>query len=203
MTKQHWDAIFLAKSNAELGWYESDTSQTLKLLGLIPESKEHVIFLPGAGTSTLVDELLAKEYKLILNDISKQALKQLKNRIGTSERSQWLHHDMSKPLPKDTSQVDIWLDRAVLHFLVESIDIQGYFENLRSTVRRKGYVLLAEFSLAGALQCAGLDVHQYSVEEMTERLGKEFELITSEDYIYTNPSGAPRPYIYALYQRAG
>jgi len=203
MTGQHWDTIFSSKNDTELGWYESDISQTLKFLDLIPQSGHTTIFLPGAGTSLLVDELLAREYELILNDISDEALNRLKSRIGRSDRLKWLHHDMSKPLPDDTLQVDIWIDRAVLHFLLEDADIQSYFDNLRSSVRSRGYVLLAEFSITGAPKCAGLELHRYSVEEMTERMGKEFELIKYEDYTFINPFGDPRPYIYALYHRNG
>ncbi len=203
MTNQHWDAIFSTKADPELGWYESDTSQTLKFLDLIPQNERTSVFLPGAGTSLLVDELLAREYELILNDISDEALNRLKRRIGNSERLQWLHHDMSKPLPDDTPQVDVWIDRAVLHFLLEEADIQNYFDNLRSSVRPRGYVLLAEFSTIGAPKCAGLELHRYSVEEITERMGKDFELIKYEDYTFINPLGDPRPYIYAFYQRNG
>jgi len=203
MTDQHWDTIFSIENDTELGWYESDISQTLKFLDLIPQSERATIFLPGAGTSLLVDELLAREYELILNDISNEALNRLKSRIGNSDRLKWLHHDMSKPLPSDTPQVDIWIDRAVLHFLLEDADIQSYFDNLRSRVRPRGYVLLAEFSITGSPKCAGLELHRYSVEEMTERMGKEFELIKHEDYTFINPFGDPRPYIYALYQRNG
>jgi len=200
---EHWDAIFSGQADSELGWYENDTSQTFKFLKLIPQRKNIRIFLPGAGTSQLVDELLAREYTLILNDISEEALNTLKSRIGENNRLQWLHHDMSKPLPGDTPQVDLWVDRAVLHFLLEDADIQCYFENVRSVVRARGYVLLAEFSITGAAKCAGLDLHRYSVEEMTKRLGKEFTLIKQEDYTFINPSGDSRPYIYALYQRSG
>jgi EEF1A lysine methyltransferase 2 len=201
--KQHWNKIFASTTDPELGWYESDPSQTLKFLELIPRSETATvtIFLPGAGTSVLVDELLARGYELILNDISDEALHKLKKRIGTDGRLLWLHHDISKPLPAGLPPADIWVDRAVLHFLLEEADIQGYFANLRSAVRVGGYALLAEFSTAGASRCAGLDLHRYSSEEMCERMGAGFELVKQEDYTYINPFGDPRPYLYALYRK--
>jgi len=64
MTGQHWDTIFSTKSDAELGWYESNTSQTLKFLDLIPQHEHATIFLPGAGTSFVVDELLTRDMNL-------------------------------------------------------------------------------------------------------------------------------------------
>jgi hypothetical protein len=137
-----------------------------------------------------------------LNDISDEALKQLKKRIGHhGDRVTWLHHDMSKPIPDGLPQVDIWIDRAVLHFLLGEAGIEGYFRNLRSLLRQGGYALLAEFSTTGAPKCAGLDLHRYSVEELTERLGDGFDLIKCEDYIFINPFDEPRPYVYALYKK--
>jgi len=201
--KQHWDNIFINKSDNELGWHESDVSQTLKFLNLIPhEVKITSIFLPGAGTSILAELLNKKGYrKLILNDISNEAINKLKDSIPDSNAIIWISHDISKPLTTQLPQVDIWLDRAVLHFLVKEEEIVGYFDNLKTLLNNGGYVLLAEFSLQGAPKCAGLDLHRYSVQEMSERLGNEFSLIEHEDYIYTNPSGGKRPYIYALFKK--
>jgi len=199
---QHWNAIFKPKADPELGWYETDVAQTLKFLDLVPQNDAATIFLPGAGTSALVDELLSRGSHLILNDISDEALKQLKERIGSiQDRLTWIHHDISKPLPCELRQADIWIDRAVLHFLLDEADIDGYFNNLRSTVRPEGHALLAEFSVTGAPKCAGLDLHRYSVEEMSERLGAGFDLVRQEEYTFINPSGDPRPYIYALFRR--
>ena len=201
--KQHWNKIFVNKSDAELGWYERDVSQTLKFLDLIPHKpNETKIFLPGAGTSVLAEILNEKGYsKLILNDISDEAISKLKNRITYSNHIIWLNYDISKPVPPDLPQVDIWIDRAVLHFLIIEEEIEGYFENLKSLLKKDGYVLFAEFSLLGAPKCAGLELHRYSVQEMSERLGNEFSLIEHEDYIYTTPSGGKRPYIYALFKK--
>lgn len=198
---KHWNAIFSAKTDPELGWYESDPSQTLKFLDLIPQNETATVFLAGAGTSVLVDELLARGNELILNDISDDALNKLRNRIGSNDRLVWLHQDISKPLPNDISKADIWIDRAVLHFLLDEEDIQGYFANIHSTIHQEGYALLAEFSTTSAPMCAGLELHRYSIDEMTERMGAGFELIKYEEYTFINPSGDPRPYIYALYRK--
>ena len=199
---QHWNAIFSSKTDPELGWYERDAAQTLKFLDLIPENHTAMIFFPGAGTSVLVDELVSRRSRLILNDISDEALKKLKKRIGNDQDGvTWLHHDISKPIPDGHPQVDIWIDRAVLHFLLDEAEIEGYFRNLRSLLRQGGFALLAEFSTTGAPKCAGLGLHRYSVEELTERLGDRFDLIKHEDYTFINPFGDPRPYVYALYKR--
>jgi EEF1A lysine methyltransferase 2 len=198
---EHWNAIFSAKADPELGWYEKDASQTLKYLEKIPHKKPATVFLPGAGTSVLVDELIARGYRILLNDISDSALKKLRERVGANTELTWLLHDMSLPLPGGLPQVDIWIDRAVLHFLLNEEDIKGYFANLRSSLRIGGYALLAEYSSVGAPKCAGLPLHRYSIDEMNLRIGPGFELVDHEDFVFINPFGDPRPYIYSLYRK--
>lgn len=199
---KHWNSIFSSKEDVELGWYESDISQTLKFVNSIPANMSSSVFIPGAGTSLLVDELYDRGHNLILNDISDEALAKLKKRLDDNDdRLTWLHCDIAKALPADTPEVDIWIDRAVLHFILEESGIDNYFTNLKSVLTAGGYALMAEFSATGALKCAGLELHRYSLEELTERMGAGFELIKHEDYIYTTPFGATRPYIYALYRR--
>lgn len=198
---QHWNAIYEHKSEQKLGWYEEDLSQSFKFIQLIPDYKKATIFIAGAGTSTLVDRLHEQGNTLILNDISNAALNKLQNRLGETNKHQWLCYDISQALPKNTATVDVWIDRAVLHFLLTEEAIQGYFKNVQKIVKQGGFVLLAEFSIIGAKQCAGLEVHRYSLTEMQQRLGNSFTLIKAEDYNYINPFGDKRPYLYALFQK--
>lgn len=196
---EHWDSVFSTDDDQRLGWYEHDVSQTLKFLKYCDLTAASHVFLAGAGTSNLVDELLKTGCHLILNDISLRALDKLQHRIGQGNY-QVLHQNMSTPLQHITP-VDIWIDRAVLHFLLEEPAITQYFDNLKASVKIGGYVVLAEFSAAGAELCAGLPVHQYSVEEMQARLGQAFTLVEAEDYIFISPHAQQRPYVYALFQR--
>ena len=109
--------------------------------------------------------------------------------------------DIASEIDINMPMVDIWIDRAVLHFLTDDKDIKGYFKNLKSKLKDGGYVLFAEFSKVGATSCAGLLVKQYSLEEFKYELGLSFELISSFEHLYINPNGDKRPYIYALYKK--
>ncbi len=150
----------------------------------------------------MVDALLDRGVRLVLNDISDEALRRLQRQVGERKPAPlWLHHDIAKPLPPGVPACDIWLDRAVLHFLLTEDDIAGYFRNLQSVLAPNGHVLLAEFAVHGAPKCAGLEVHRYSAEEMGKRLGPEFVLVKAEEFTFINPAGAPRPYVYALFRR--
>ena len=197
---QHWDDLFIKTPENKLGWYEDDISQTIKFLDKIETKENSTVFLAGAGTSKLADYLHSKEYKLILNDISKEALDKLDERLQSKDLN-ILHHDISKPLPENLTYSDIWIDRAVLHFLLEDKQIDTYFENLKNNLKHGGYALFAQFALDGAPTCAGLELHRYSQEELSNRLGDEFKLIAKENYTFINPFGDKRAYIYALYKR--
>lgn len=198
----HWDHIFSDKPDETLGWYERDVSYTLDFFpkGLL--DKPQTIFIAGAGTSRLVDGLLAMGHRLILNDISEAALARLRERIGEQKNIIWLAADLSHPLPDELPAVDIWIDRAVLHFLIDDQAIDNYFANLYRLLKMNGYVLLAEFSESGAERCAGLPVRRYSLDDMNQRMLPDFALIKHAHYDYLTPAGGQRPYLYALYQRS-
>lgn len=199
---KHWDKIFCTTEDAKLGWYEKDSSQIVELLNHIPKWENAGVFLPGAGTSVLIEELLSKGVRLVLNDISIEALNRVKGRLGDECKNIiWLCQDIAQPIKDVIPDVDIWIDRAVLHFLTDEDDIKGYFGNVKSILKIGGYAIFSEFSKTGASKCAGLTLHRYSVEELSENLGTEFKLITHYDYNYINPWGDPRPYIYTLYKR--
>jgi len=129
-------------------------------------------------------------------------LSKLKTRISKqAEEQTWLHHDIGTALPTTLPKIDLWIDRAVLHFLLEPSKIEQYFLNLNANVKVGGHALLAEFSTTGTMQCAGLKVHRYSLEEMVEKMGTNFELVKSEEYTYINPVGDSRHYVYALFEK--
>jgi SAM-dependent methyltransferase len=201
-SSKHWDKIFSNTEDSKLGWYERDGSQTLELLNQIPEWEKSTIFLPGAGTSVLIEALLSKGVKLVLNDISVEALNRVKDRLNDKGREiDWFCQDIAQPIQGTMPDVEIWIDRAVLHFLTDEDDIKGYFENVKLTLKAGGHAIFAEFSKTGAPKCAGLTLHRYSIEELSEKLGPLFKLVSHFDYTYINPNGDPRPYIYALYKR--
>ncbi len=197
-SSEHWNSIFSGAEDSTLGWYEKDLTPTFTLLEQIEKWESSSIFIPGAGTSTLVDALLTKNTKLVLNDISSTALNNLKDRLGKQD-IEWICQDIAQPIQMPI--VDIWIDRAVLHFLTEEKNINGYFNNLKSNLKIGGYAIFAEFSKEGATKCAGLNIHQYSVDELSKRLGTSFSLISSFEHVYVNPNGEPRPYIYALFKK--
>ncbi|MCG8332042.1 MAG: class I SAM-dependent methyltransferase [Chitinophagales bacterium] len=195
--------MYSKNPDEKLGWYESDFSSTLNLIHKTALDKAARILNIGAGSTHLVDELLKLGYaNLIATDISKTALERLEKRLAT-DAVKFIVDDLTKPtILNSIEAVDLWIDRAVLHFFTKKEEQDIYFDLLKELVKKGGFVLLAEFSLDGATVCSGLPVFRYSEEMFIERLGADFQLIDSFSHTYIMPSGAKRPYIYTLFKRS-
>lgn len=197
----HWDKVY-AGTEEKLGWYETDLAPTVKLIKQTNLSKGARILNVGAGSTTLVDELLSIGFdNIIATDISEKALKNLESRVG-DKKIVSIIDDLTNPKALNNIEpVDLWVDRAVLHFFTEAKDQDTYFNLLKEKLASGGFVIFAEYNINGAIKCAGLDVHRYSKEMLVEKLGNDFTLVDSFEHTYTMPSGDLRPYVYTLFQR--
>ncbi|HEX7976758.1 MAG TPA: class I SAM-dependent methyltransferase [Anaerolineales bacterium] len=201
----HWDRIYSAKPVQLLSWYEPRPEASLRLLDQCGLGVDDPLLDVGAGASTWIDCLIEKGFRRIYAlDISAVALDRLRARLGEqgAKRVSWIVGDVTQPdWLGPLSGIALWHDRALLHFLTREEDRQAYRSALLKAVRPGGYVILAAFSLQGAKQCSGLDVHNYDQDLLAEFLGDGFALKEWFDELYTMPSGDLRPYIYTLFQR--
>lgn len=203
--KSHWEHIYQNSSIDSLGWYEAKPEPSLELINRCKLSADAAILNVGAGASTLVDELLKAGYlNIIVNDISSSALEELQLRLGPgqSKRIHWIVDDLTNPTELDSlGQIDLWHDRAVLHFFQDDAAQAAYFNLLRKLLRKDAYVIIAAFSLDGAERCSGLPVYRYDAAMLQNKLGKEFQMIEAFNHTYVMPSGDTREYVYTLFQR--
>jgi len=202
--KDHWNNTYTSNDITKLGWYEDAPEPSLQLIKECNLAKDARILNVGTGTSTLIDELLALGYQnLIASDISNIALEKLQSRLGSNkEKVTWIVDDLTqaKKLPA-IEEVELWHDRAVLHFFTSEKDQNNYFSLVNKLVKPKGYAIIATFNTEGALKCSGLDVLRYNKEMLIEKLKDNFKLIKSFNFSYTMPSGDTRPYIYTLFKK--
>ena len=203
--KDHWDNVYLKSELDTLGWYEEIPRPSLDLIEKCNLEKSAKILDVGSGATTLLNILANEGYRNITAlDISKVALENAKKNIDPRIISNfsWIVGDItdSKIIEK-IPKVDLWHDRTVLHFLTEEKQQLGYLDNLKNLVKIGGFVIIAVFSLEGAKKCSGLDVKNYNHTMIAEFLGTSFKLIEHFPYIYVQPSGAERPYVYTLFQR--
>ena len=205
MMKAHWESVYSNSSLEKLGWYESRSGPSLKLIELSKLGKDASILNVGAGATTMVDELIELGYRnIIANDISRKALEELQLRLGSEKSSlvRWIIDDLTDPEELTSLEhIDLWHDRAVLHFFNNPDEQDAYFSLLRKLVKVEGHVIIAAFNLQGAPKCSGLSVHRYDEKMLQGKLGNEFQLKEAFDYTYTQPSGDTREYIYTLFQR--
>jgi SAM-dependent methyltransferase len=203
--KKHWNAAYQKSPVTNLGWYEENPTPSVELIESCNLPKEALIFNAGAGATTLISELLAKGYEnIVVNDISSVALSELKSQLPAPMNAtvQFVVDDLTNPSELlKIKNVDLWHDRAVLHFFTEEKQQKAYFDLLKGALKPKGFVILAEFNLEGAKKCSGLDVFNYNEKMLQERLGSEFVLLKSFNYTYTQPSGNTREYVYTLFQK--
>ena len=200
--KQHWNNVYTNNSKEKLGWFETDLSPMFNLINQTKLPKEARIINIGAGSTTLIDELINLNYSnLIATDLSEIALGNLALRVG-EKNIKTIVDDLTRPqLLKHIEPVDLWIDRAVLHFFTNPKEQKNYFELLSNTVKSNRYVILAQFNTNSAKFCSGLPVFQYDQELLEKQLGSDFTLIDSFNYTYTMPSGDKREYIYTLFKK--
>jgi len=201
---EHWCGVYTDSDISKLGWYEDESTPVLELIDACNLNKDAKILTVGAGATTLIDSLVERGFSnLVANDISSCALNALKKRLGAAHKNvTWIVDDITNPNDlKKLADISFWIDRAVLHFFTEEKDQDTYFDLLKSSVAKEGYVILAEFNLNGATKCSGLDVKRYDAKMLSSKLGDDFTLQKEFDYVYTMPNGDERNYVYTLFKR--
>ncbi|MFK5892498.1 MAG: class I SAM-dependent methyltransferase [Pseudomonadota bacterium] len=203
--EHHWNKVYRKNEIDELGWFEEIPVPSLQLIEKCNLTKNAHLLNVGAGATTLVDELLDLGYNNVTaNDLSSAALGKLKERLGEkrSEKVHWVVDDLtaSNSLCK-IDKVDLWHDRAVLHFFTEENEQDAYFELLKKLVKNNGHVIIAAFNLKSAAKCSGLPINRFDENLLQEKLGDDFELIEAFNHTYTMPSGDTRKYVYTLFNR--
>jgi 2-polyprenyl-3-methyl-5-hydroxy-6-metoxy-1,4-benzoquinol methylase len=151
----------------------------------------------GAGTTTLVDTLVANSYDVTVLDISSEALRILSKRHG--DKIDYVHANITESL--NLGDFEIWHDRAVLHFLLDEMERESYVSNLESCIKSGGFAVIETFSTDGAQKCCGLDLHTFNEEMLVQLLGDNWTLIEAIRHYHLNPFGGERAYISTIFQR--
>jgi 2-polyprenyl-3-methyl-5-hydroxy-6-metoxy-1,4-benzoquinol methylase len=184
-----------------VSWFRPHLEISLALIQrAAPERFESIIDI-GGGASTLVDDLLALEYRNVtVLDISQAGLNVAKARLGAFARQvEWLELDVVKTvLPEHT--YDVWHDRAVFHFLTHAEDRRAYVRNVSHAVRPGGAVIVATFGPKGPRRCSGLDVVRYDAASLHAEFSDEFQLVESLTEMHGSPSGAAQQFVYCYFR---
>lgn len=201
--KHHWERVYTTKASDSVSWFQEHANQSVQLIRDTGLDKDAVIIDVGGGASRLVDDLLLEGYSdLTVLDLSQAALSITKNRLGNyADAVHWLEGDITRlELPKH--RFDIWHDRAVFHFLTDSLDRQAYVERVIYAVRPGGHIIIATFAEDGPERCSGLPVRRYRPEALHAEFGDAFLLISHEKESHHTPLGTVQQFVYC-YCRKG
>ena len=193
----HWERIYAEKVPTEVSWYRPHLETSLALVEQYAPGRSSAVIDIGGGVSTLVDDLLAREYENItVLDISQTAIDANRKRLGrASERIAWLVGDITK-VELESSAYDVWHDRAVFHFLTAPSDRTAYVRQVARAMKRGGHVIISAFGPEGPTKCSGLDVVRYAAESLHAEFGAGFRLLSSSVEQHHTPFGTIQQFVY-------
>lgn len=187
-SKTHWENIFATKNANEVSWTQENPTSILSFLEEIRLPKTANIIDVGGGESFLAENLLDLGYKNIwVLDISEKALEKAKKRLEEKAHLiNWIVSDITH-FQENTIKFDFWNDRAVFHFLTDENSIKKYIQIIENSVTKNGHFLLGTFSENGPLKCSGLNIKQYSEEQMKVTFENSFKAIKCFTDVHKTP----------------
>jgi 2-polyprenyl-3-methyl-5-hydroxy-6-metoxy-1,4-benzoquinol methylase len=198
---RHWEQVWADRDPTEVSWHQPVPSRSLALLQQVAPDRDARIVDVGGGASTLVDHLLDEGYRdVTVVDVAAQALERARERLGArAAQVRWVTADATT---LDLGgPVDVWHDRAVLHFLTDDVDRDRYLDRLRAHVPVGGHAVLATFSLDGPETCSGLPVRRHDAAGLAAAAGPDLTLVTSVEETHRTPAGHPQAFVYVVLRR--
>ena len=197
-SKEHWDSIYRSKDDADLSWTQPEPLLSLRLICDVCSSGR--VIDVGGGKSVLAERLLDRGYSVTVLDISEAALEGARKRLGARESSiHWIATDvLTGP---NLGSFDVWHDRAVFHFLTNSVERAAYRKVLEQTVPVGGHAVIGTFALDGPQKCSGLEVRRYDGAMLAAELGAKFALLKSEPEMHVTPQGKLQSFQFSVFRR--
>jgi 2-polyprenyl-3-methyl-5-hydroxy-6-metoxy-1,4-benzoquinol methylase len=195
--RSHWDHVYATKAHDLLSWYRPHLETSLLLIERAAGGCSAAIIDVGGGESTLVDDLLARDYpNVTVLDVSQTAIEVTKRRLGQAAQwVKWQCADITQAVLPAHS-FDIWHDRAVFHFLTELEQRTAYVQSVASAVKPGGHVIVGTFGPAGPTRCSGLDVIRYDAPSLHGAFGRRFRLVENSSELHETPFGTIQEFLY-------
>lgn len=198
--KQHWDTTWSDKDQEDVGWSQRKPLVALKLMGQENINKDASLIDIGGGCSPFARAMIELGHdEISILDISCNAIEKHKRILGdAASKAHWICGDI---LEEKLPSVDVWHDRAVLHFLTEKVDQQAYVSQMKRALTKSGLALIATFAMDGPSKCTGLPIHRYDSEGMKAILGDDFLLDRVVPEIHTTPMGVDQKFNWFVLRR--
>lgn len=197
--KKHWETVYETKGPERVSWSQEMPTTSLDLIHSFKLKKTAKIIDIGGGESKLVDHLLDEGFENItVLDISAKSLEKTKKRLGEkANRVDWIVSDITDFEPGIT--FDVWHDRATFHFLTAPEEIKKYIKTARNSIN--DFMILGTFSKKGPTKCSGLEIKQYSEEELALEFKEGFKKIKCLTEDHRTPFGTSQNFLFCSFKK--
>lgn len=195
-----WEGVHESKPVDGVSWWQSVPELSLGLVDQAGAGHHDPIIDVGAGWSTLVDHLVARQYRdLTAIDLSTTALQTVRERLGRAGDHVVLQ--VADVLDLNLGRTyQLWHDRAVYHFLTEPEERADYLSSLQRCLRPGGWAVVATFGPDGPTTCSGLPIVRYTHAELAGQFsGLELVATAGEDHL--TPWGSTQQFTAVLLRR--
>lgn len=195
MLTAHWNNKY--ETTTRPNWIETGEPSILAHVKTLISDKSAHILVGGVGDSNIVSYLLDAGYtNITVVDISQVALDRLAQKVD-NDNVQYIQDNLIAPerLMALYAQVDVYIDRAVLHFFTKEEDRNFYFEQLEKLIRKDGHAMIGVFDESNRAKCCGLDLHLYSEETLSDYMNG-FDPVSSFQEAFVEINGNVRNYLY-------
>ncbi|MET2984313.1 class I SAM-dependent methyltransferase [Aureibaculum conchae] len=199
--KTHWETIYRTKNLDEVSWYQPNPETSLSFFKKYNIPKNANIIDIGGGDSFLVDYLLQLGYEHItVLDISEKAINKAKKRLGEKAKAvKWIVTDIIHFKP--TKKYDVWHDRAAFHFLTSENDISHYTTIANKNIIKNGLLILGTFSEKGPKKCSGIEIKQYSEQELSNQFKTSFKNLECFTSNHQTPFDTTQNFVFCVFEK--
>jgi len=198
--ENYWDETFASAQT--LAWEESDIPWVMDWVLQLNLEKNARIFCAGVGNSRIVDHLLKAGFtNIVANDISGVALDTITKRVNSNDVT-YVQDDLIKGrhLKSLENTVDLYIDRATLHFFTQCEEKDAYFAQMNRLLAPEGITVIGVFDKNNEPVCCGQQLQLWSLESLKNRL-KEFSFLAEAHETFYESNGSVRNYIYLQAQK--
>ena len=198
-TKKHWETVYETKQPNEVSWTQENPKTSLDFIRKTNLSKSAKIIDIGGGDSKLVDFLLEEGYENItVLDISEKALERAQKRLGkNAQKISWIVSDITEFKPE--TDYDIWHDRATFHFLTTSDQVEKYIKIIEKCVA--SFLIIGTFSEQGPKKCSGLDIKQYSENQLENQFSNRFKKLKCSIEDHVTPFETKQNFTFCVFEK--
>lgn len=199
----HWDSVYEKLPAGGGSWARKSVKESINAIQRVAPRVPCVMIDIGGAGSDIGDYVAYDDGHCYILDISSAALG-----IRDERRNEWqtiygvstslcAGDVLSAPLP----MVELWHDRATMHFLTNPKDRRKYVQRAAEQIVPGGGIVVSGFSTEGPTHCSGLEVLRRSPDELAEEFAEFFDRIDSYESDHITPSGAVQRFAWYLGKR--